>query len=433
MVRADESHDIVGFAASGNEESDGHEHGYSLVGNLIGAAQSLGVTPIGFANVIDSRHKEWERVRPLAEGIHKGALEAKVAVMNGEYAILGPRVADANAIGIMIATIPKGRKVRNARIPYARFSHEGLPITINADGVGTKTEFYERTGKYANALKDFLAMNLDDTSKFGGVARAVVGVVERRGDIPSIDAEAKKLEDMLGFPVRVRYADAQERIASFIEGIPAYNLSGAVISTVDEERLKNPPRSNAGEYLVGLHDPLNPNPRSNGISKLRELAWQSFGYASTDHWHHNPLAQTWLEFLSAPSTIFYPFFNQVLEEGSASAVYHMSGGAFNGKLAKPLAQQGLHAELDNLFRPDWRMLPFISKGGISSQAAYEMWHMGTEALVSTNDPQRIIEAAKTHGYEARAVGHITQSEGKGGARLTAFNNETVEYLYDIAA
>lgn len=432
VVRTQDDEDVVGFAAAGASNLNGYEHGVSLVRRLMESADRLGVRPIGFANVIDSRHEEWERVRPLAEGMRERALKEGVAVLNGEYAILGERVADANAMGVMIATIPRSRRIDMTEIPFARFSHDGLPITINADGVGTKTELYERTGRYGEALKDFLAMNLDDTSKFGGVARAVLGVMERRGDIPRIDADAKRLEQLLGFPVRIQHEDAGERIASYRDGVAAYNLSGAVISTVNEARLRNPPRSEPEDYLVGVRNSQNPNPRSNGISRLRTLAWQSFGHKPTDDWHLNPEAKDCLRFLAAPSTIFYPLFNEVLQDGSATAVYHMSGGAFDGKLAKPLAENGLHATLDNLFTADPCLTRFAEKGGIGAKDAYKMWHMGTEALVSTKNPRAVIAAAKERGYDARIVGQISASDGRAGATLTAFNGERVEYLYDAA-
>ena len=70
----------------------------------------------------------------------------------------------------------------------------------------------------------------------------------------------------------------------------------------------------------------------------------------------------------------------------------MSGGAFNDKLAKPLAEHGLFAKVENLFEPhpvDVKLM-----GDTLLEDAYATWPMGVDGLFTTSNPEAAIAAAK---------------------------------------
>jgi len=62
---------------------------------------------------------------------------------------------------------------------FTAFDPEGKAVFINSDGVGTKTEFYERSGKHWLALYDSLAMNGTTASRTAARIMVTNDVVER--------------------------------------------------------------------------------------------------------------------------------------------------------------------------------------------------------------------------------------------------------------
>jgi len=90
----------------------------------------------------------------------------------------------------------------------------------------------------------------------------------------------------------------------------------------------------------------------------------------------------------------------------------MSGGAFNGKLARPLAKHGLYVELDNLFEADPRELALAFITSPSIKASYGKCPMGNEAFIATDHPHEVIRLANSAGYDARKCGRLAMAVAK---------------------
>ena len=95
----------------------------------------------------------------------------------------------------------------------------------------------------------------------------------------------------------------------------------------------------------------------------------------------------------------------------------MSGGAYEGKLARPLAKQGLYARLKNLFDPDWRESAIAQYADIPAEIAYAQWPMGNEGFATTKDPEKAMNAISRYGLESRQVGRVEKADGRTGVEL----------------
>jgi phosphoribosylformylglycinamidine cyclo-ligase len=188
------------------------------------------------------------------------------------------------------------------------------------------------------------------------------------------------------------------------------------VSLIDPEFLKKMPQPKPGDYLIAIRRPDSPTFRSNGITKMRTGLRELYG----KDWHKKDFAgQNLGELAETPSTIFYPVFTDMLQEGLATGVYHMSGGAHNGKLARPLAKYGLHADIANPFEPPALMNRLVKHFKLKPEEAYEIWNMGNEGYVAVPDARvfEAVEFLKQRSLEPRVVGKIREEAGKTGVTI----------------
>jgi phosphoribosylaminoimidazole (AIR) synthetase len=433
VVRIPQTHYAVVHSIGADPKiMDVENYTRSLLERLVSGCNNIKATPVAFADVIDSRVAREELIELIGSTLVSSADSYGLPILNGELAILGPRVTvEANISGTMLSMISKNARLPIDRVPgvftykgitYAVFDPAGLAIYMNSDGVGTKTEFGERTKRYERNLRDALAMKLDDLIKIGALSRVVSDVVETKGNIPfSKLANAAIIRELhkMGIIYILQQEDVGRRIRGYNSDVDSLNISGSAVSTIDEERLNNPLKPSAGEYLIAIKAQ---GPRSNGISDKRKVMVHLFG----DDWHLTPQGRIFMPYLSSPSILFYPIFKQLIDSGLATSVYHMSGGAYDSKLAKQLFKHGLFADigkndankyLDDLFPPDWREILF-SAYSQSLEDSYKKYPMGNEGFVTTKDPEETLKALRQFGLEARVVAVLEKAkEGETGTRI----------------
>jgi len=436
VLRIPQEHVVFVHSIGGNpKEKDLASYTASMVERLVNASKKQGLEPIGFANVIDASEGKKEDIELIGKTLVERANQYKLPILNGELAILGNRVnCTANIMGTMISTakrelISKLKTlptiITSSGINYAAFDPQGKAIYINSDGIGTKTEFYERAKRWHLGLGDSLAMKLDDTIKIGATAMVASDVVETKGRIPfeTLQKQARWLGEKTGIMYILQREIVGDRIRGYSDNSPSYNISGSSVSLIDEERLKNPLKPSEGEFLIAIRG--NPNPRSNGITDKRKIAIKLLG----DDYQETREGKLFLEYLAEPSTVLYPIFKKLIDEQAATSVYHMSGGAYNGKLARPIAKHGLFVEINNIFPPDYRELALAGANFTSAQTAYGKWPMGNDGFITTKDSDNAIEIIKNKGLEAKVVGQLERTD-RTGVELTAFNGEKVYYKGD---
>lgn len=426
VLRIPEDHLALVYSTCGDpKELDVVKHASYLVDRLVKNCLAFckEAVPLGFANIIDSSTGDIELLKKIMNSLVERANHYGIAILNGENAIMGSRITkNANVSGTIICMIPRIQLEINSNERiftlngniYAVFDPEGRAVYINSDGVGTKTELYERKGNYEYAVDDFAAMNIDDASKKGANVRVLSGVVETKGNIPleKIKLRAKFIGDKIGFNVILQSEDVGDRISGYTKDSDAYHINGSVVSTIDEDRLMNSLIPKPGDKLIAICG--SPNPRSNGITDKRSSIIKLLG----EDWHKTKEGVIFLEYLAEPSTILYGVFEELIKKGLATGVFHMSGGAYNGKLARPIASNNLFVRIENLFPPDWRELALAGVKFTPSEVAYAKWPMGNDGFAATGDPLKVIEIIENAGLKARIVGTIEEAkDNKTGVEL----------------
>ncbi len=447
MGQLDDSYAVVVHGGTGEpRENDLRSYGASFVKRLVRDAQRIGAQPHGIVNIIDTNTGEPDVLKALAGGMVEACNKFRVAVYNGENAILGSRVRDANISGAMISILRKSKvpagidlsqgicTYSDANTTYVIFDPMGNFVFGNADGIGTKTEFYERAERHEEGIGDLFAMCLDDKSKFGAKAKAFVAILETRGSIGA-EAFGRKLAEyaaLNGVTAALHHERMGNRIMGYRRNVNSYNMNGVVVSTVDPERMANPLIPNPGDYLVAIAGILNP--RSNGITAKRKLMIEMLGR----NWHKTPLGRKCLEYLAQPSTVLAGAFDRLIDGGyGVTAVFHNSGGALDGKLARPLAKRGLYVQIDGdrLFKPHWVEQMLCSYSCTPNENAYAKWPMGTDGFFTMRaDPEDLAvvrDVLAGMGLRAEFAGIIgTAKGGKTGVELRgirASNGKDVYY------
>jgi phosphoribosylaminoimidazole (AIR) synthetase len=147
-------------------------------------------------------------------------------------------------------------------------------------------------------------------------------------------------------------------------------------------------------------------------------------------WHTTEEGNLFMPFLKEPSTVLYPLFRDMIDKGYATSVFHPSGGAYDGKLARPLAKEGLYVELKHMFSPDWRDIAMVGMGFSSAKDVYTKRPMGTDGFASVHgdNVNFALDSIREKGLEGRIVGRLEKAQGyRTGVSMKAANGESLYF------
>jgi len=280
----------------------------------------------------------------------------------------------------------------------------GLRLMLNSDGIGTKVEFAERTGRHDTMAYDLFAMLCDDAVRFGAEPVALSNVL----DVNALDPEiirglakgmVKAAKDAGVAVVSGEIAELGTRVGGC--GRYNYNWGGTVLSIVRKELSGRGVKP--GNRIVALEEK---GFRSNGISLVRKIMEQAYG----PNWHTQKKgARTLGDLALTPSRIYSRAALKMFDD--AKGIAHITGGGIPGKLGRLLAAKKLGAEIADPFPPCPLMLHCQELGGVKDAEAYQAWNMGQGMLIITGRPEKIISIARDHGIEAKVAGKITAGPG----------------------
>lgn len=306
---------------------------------------------------------------------------------------------------------------------------KGCVQTIAPDGIGTKVVLIDAVQTYENAARDVFAMTVHDISRWGGLALVFSNVIDFNTIGEKGDPTNKAARAVLW---GVKEA-ARETKTVFLNGETA-ELGMCVFSENPTATLK----FNWAGFMVGVYHPkkmilgntLEPGQiimalkengfRSNGISSVRKALKIRYG----ECWWANPRAEKDIRAAAEPSVLYSHFLSvlhgwhtpQFKPSIKMHLIVHLSGGAFESKLAKDiLFPQGFSAVIDDLFEPPEIMSKCAKWRGMSEEECYKTWNGGQGMIVVINaeDKQPFTELASIFNITAQKCGEIKHSRRSG--------------------
>jgi phosphoribosylformylglycinamidine cyclo-ligase len=280
----------------------------------------------------------------------------------------------------------------------------GLKLMLNSDGIGTKAEFAERTGRHDTMAYDLFAMLCDDAVRFGAEPVALSNVL----DVNTLAKETvrglakgmvKAAKDAGVAVVSGEIAELDARVGGY--GQHNYNWGGTVLSIVRKELGGHGMK--AGNSIVALQEK---GFRSNGISLVRKIMEEAYG----TNWHKQKMGvRTLGDRALTPSKIYARAALEMFED--AEGIAHITGGGIPGKLGRLLAAKKLGANITNPFPPSDMMLLCQKLGRVQDAEAYKVWNMGQGMLIITSRPERILSIAAKYKIRANVIGKVTPGSG----------------------
>lgn len=283
-------------------------------------------------------------------------------------------------------------------------------LVQNDDGVGTKMEIAERTGKYDTIGQDLVAMVADDAICVGAECVSITNTA----DVPYVDAEV--IEQMTA-----GLAECCQEQKIVIPGGEIAELSNALnkivwnataVGIVKKDKFITGSTIQSGHKIIGLKGRVI---RSNGCSLARKVCEMSFG----ENWHETEWRDgiTWGEILLTPSKVFHrTLLDNLLGdfEGerkfSVHGVVHITGGGIPGNVPRILPE-GLGAKFTDLHPPHDAVKDLQKLGELDEEECYRTWHCGNAMMlvVDEENARSICDILNSADSEiaAKIVGEVT--------------------------
>ncbi len=340
------------------------------------------------------------------------------------------------------AVVELHRSFSGARVIDAGYKPADCFEILGSDGVGTKVEVAERTGDHTTVGHDLLAMVCDDAVVRGAVPIALTNVLDVNrlvdGDPETERAIAGIAAGLVAAAALAKVvvlngelAELGNRVGGYSKSHPLfkrvlaavmnreltggfnYNWSSTLLSYAHPERILAGNKIKEGDILIGLAED---GFRSNGITDVRRLLGEKFGR----EWHNQTASElphaTLGKLVQTPSTIYTPLITELTGGydpkqapiAEVSGVAHITGGGVPSKLGRMLEPSGLGAYITHP-----QELPLIMEflhglSGFSDEKAYGKWHMGSGMIISSSDPQAILDLAQKRGFKAQVIGVVTR-------------------------
>jgi phosphoribosylformylglycinamidine cyclo-ligase len=299
----------------------------------------------------------------------------------------------------------------------------GLPddaiMSFGFDGIGTKTELAERTGRHDTVAYDLLAMVCDDAVVRGGEPALVGSILVLR----SLGEDGNSYIDFVkqlakGYIEAAKAANVAvingeiAELGARVQGRGAfnYNWGAGCVWFARKNRLFKGDEIKVGDKLVALREK---GPRSNGLSLFRKILTDIYG----SDWDVAAACEGYADKILHPSQIYsaaiVDMFGGFDSEPQADVhgVAHITGGGVPGKVGRMLKPSGLGAYFKDLYKPCEIMLTMQQLGDVSDEDAYGTWNMGQGGVVATPEPDNVLRVAKKHGIHAKVVGEVTEEPG----------------------
>jgi phosphoribosylformylglycinamidine cyclo-ligase len=282
-------------------------------------------------------------------------------------------------------------------------------VAMTSDGIGTKIEIAERTGKYDTLGFDLMAMVTDDLAANGVEPVALSNTMDvDRIDHALVGTLMQGLHDAAKVAnvsvVGGEIAELGSRIGGYGSGMhvnwcaTAMGILRPTWDPIDGTKVR------AGDAVLAVQ---SVSFRSNGFSTLRRGLGQKLG----PNWHAVEWnGRTWGAWLLEPCRIYAPLMVALRASGlPLSGLAHITGGGLPSKLGRTLRANDLGANLPDLFLPPAFMEAARALCDVSLHDAYQHWNMGNGFMVILPEAEvaAALAVATRAGFEMQRAGTVT--------------------------
>jgi phosphoribosylformylglycinamidine cyclo-ligase len=280
-------------------------------------------------------------------------------------------------------------------------------LVASADGVGTKLKVASRANLHTGVghdivnhcandilvegarplfFLDYIGMGRLET---GVVAQVVEGVAAacRAAGCALLGGETAEMPDV--------YAPGE------------YDLAGFIVGAVDEAARPGAHRVHDGDALIALK---SDGFHTNGYSLLRRLLFDNLGLDTGDEYPGT--GETIAEVLLRPHRSYVRAVLPLIEDGTVSALAHITGGGIPGNLDRVIPE-GLCAEIDiSTWQPAAEFAFVAEQGGIGDAEMFRTFNMGAGIVlvVPATSLEPALERLGSAGETAWRIGQVKPGE-----------------------
>jgi len=284
------------------------------------------------------------------------------------------------------------------------------PVLVSgSDGVGTKLMLAQMLDRHSTIGIDAVAMCVNDIVVQGAEPLFFLDYLALGKVIP------EKVEEIIS---GVAEGCAQAGCALIggetaempgMYGSDEYDIAGFAVGVVEEDKLIDGRRIQAGDRLIGL---ASSGLHSNGFSLVRRLFLEQAGYDL-----RQPVAELGGrelgEVLLTPTRIYVKSVLRLLERHDIKGMAHITGGGFLENIPRILpAGLGARIELGRWpIPPVFTMLQRL--GELTLTECYRTFNMGIGLVlaVAPEEVDAVLTAARESGEEAYVIGQVVPGQG----------------------
>ena len=282
------------------------------------------------------------------------------------------------------------------------------PILVSGtDGVGTKLKLAFLQDKHDTVGLDCVAMCVNDIICVGAKPLFFLDYIAVGKNVPEKVASIVKgvAEGCIQSECCLIGGETAEMPGFYPED--EYDLAGFAVGIVDKKKVIDIEKVSEGDAIIGI---ASSGIHSNGYSLVRKV----FDVENTDlnKTYEELDGKTLGEVLLTPTKIYVKPMLALFKEMTPHAVMHITGGGFYENIPRSLPE-GCGVKIQ---KKDVRVLPIFDllqkEGNIPERDMFNTYNMGVGMtfVVSSEDADAAVAAAKEAGEDAYVLGEIVKSE-----------------------
>ena len=283
------------------------------------------------------------------------------------------------------------------------------PVLVSGtDGVGTKQRLAQLMGKHDTVGIDCVAMCVNDIVCCGAKPIFFLDYIAIGKNIPEKVAELVSgvAEGCVQAGCALIGGETAEHPGTMAPD--DYDLAGFSVGIVDEEKILDQKRMQAGDAVIALP---SSGIHSNGYSLVRKV----FDIENADLSAYVPELKTTLgEALLTPTKIYVKAVLAAIEAADVRGISHITGGGFYENIPRCIPD-GLGARIEKAAVKTPAIFKLLQeKGNIPERDMFNTFNMGVgmSLIVSRDSADCAIRTLSSYGVAAYPIGEIRKGDDK---------------------